>query len=255
MESTGDPHHMKKNLIILAPVLLALALVVLAQGDGAQLPSAEEVIGNYVKAAGGKAAFENLESMEATGTFETQGNKMPLEIAFKVPAKWFFSMKIPGLVPFVQVSNGTEGWIVQPASGDVTPMPLDQMQVTAALIDIRGPIRFADYFSHLEVTEKSNSEGRPAWLVTGAYKSGIPVKLYFDVESGLLVETDMTVTSPQGTFNLQNYFEDYRAVNGVKTPFTLRQTGASDWVITFTEFKFNAPVEDAKFEKPAGPGA
>jgi zinc protease len=244
---------MDRKLVVAMVGLFSSLAVGHAQDNPAKLPTAAEVIAKYVQAVGGKEAVEKLDSMAATGTFETQGNKMPLEIAFKFPGKWFFSMKIPGLVPFVQVSNGAQGWIVQPATGHVTPMPEDQLVVTASLIDIRGPVNFDHYFSQLRVLEKSKSEGRHAWLVAGTYKSGIPVRFYFDVESGLLVETDMTVTSPQGTFNLQNYFEDYRAVNGVRTPFTLRQTGASDWVITFTELEFNTAVQDLKFERPTEP--
>jgi hypothetical protein len=50
-----------------------------------------------------------------------------------------------------------------------------------------------------------------------------------------------------------NVFEDFRDVEGVKRPFTIRQTSPDfDYVIKFTEIKSNVPVDDSKFEKPRG---
>ena len=55
----------------------------------------------------------------------------------------------------------------------------------------------------------------------------------------------------------QTDFEDYREVDGVKFPFTVRissvEAGNPISTRTFAEIKLNAPVDDSKFKMPAVP--
>jgi hypothetical protein len=51
-------------------------------------------------------------------------------------------------------------------------------------------------------------------------------------------------------------FEDYRDVDGVNLPFTIRSSNAAAFdtaVRRFTEVRLNAPVDDAIFNRPAAP--
>jgi hypothetical protein len=54
-------------------------------------------------------------------------------------------------------------------------------------------------------------------------------------------------------------FEDYRDVDGVKLPFTIRvssvEAGNPVSVRTFTEMKLNAPGDESKFKMPPSPPA
>jgi hypothetical protein len=64
---------------------------------------------------------------------------------------------------------------------------------------------------------------------------------------------DVIAESPQGTIPAEIYLEDYRDVEGVKIPFTIRQTSpAISFTIRLEEVKNNVPIDDAKFNKPAG---
>jgi hypothetical protein len=51
-------------------------------------------------------------------------------------------------------------------------------------------------------------------------------------------------------------FEDYRDVDGVKLPFTVRISSVEPGLVStrkYTEIKVNAPIDDAKFRMPAKP--
>ena len=51
-------------------------------------------------------------------------------------------------------------------------------------------------------------------------------------------------------------YEDYRDVDGMKLPFTIRVSSidsANSSTRTFTEIKLNVPVDETKFNRPAGP--
>jgi hypothetical protein len=53
----------------------------------------------------------------------------------------------------------------------------------------------------------------------------------------------------------QTDFEDYRVVDGVKFPFTVRVSSADPGnpigTRKYTEIKLNGPVDDSKFKMPA----
>ena len=49
-------------------------------------------------------------------------------------------------------------------------------------------------------------------------------------------------------------FEDYRDVDGIKVPFTIRISNIDTYYSStrkFSEIKFNTPVDDAQFQMPA----
>jgi hypothetical protein len=50
------------------------------------------------------------------------------------------------------------------------------------------------------------------------------------------------------------YFEDYRAVDGVKLPFAIRRARPGfTWTYQYDEIKLNTPLDDSRFNKPAAP--
>jgi hypothetical protein len=57
-----------------------------------------------------------------------------------------------------------------------------------------------------------------------------------------------------GGFPEETFYEDYRDVGGVKIPFTMRVVSAEgNRTYKWSQIDANAPVEDAKFAKPAPP--
>lgn len=78
-------------------------------------------------------------------------------------------------------------------------------------------------------------------------------RYYFDSQVGLLLRKmtiSQTVLMP---IPEQIDFEDYRDVDGVRVPFTIRYSAIdtfNSWTRTFTEIKRNAVVEDTLFAPP-----
>jgi len=78
--------------------------------------------------------------------------------------------------------------------------------------------------------------------------------LYFDAETGLLVRRTTSTTTPVGTIPEQVDFSDYRDVDGMKVPFTIRVSTVDPTysvVRKFTEIKLNVPIDAKRFNKPA----
>jgi hypothetical protein len=70
----------------------------------------------------------------------------------------------------------------------------------------------------------------------------------------LLVRRVITTPTILANIPEQIDFEDYREVDGMKLPFTIRITSIDSFFSStrkFTEMKLNAPVDAAKFRKPS----
>jgi hypothetical protein len=73
------------------------------------------------------------------------------------------------------------------------------------------------------------------------------------VETGLLLRRTTSTATPVGVIPEQVDFEDYRDVDGLKMPFTIRvSTIDPSYSITrkFTEIKLNVPIDEMRFNKP-----
>jgi hypothetical protein len=89
-------------------------------------------------------------------------------------------------------------------------------------------------------------------IVQGTGAGGTRVKLFFDVESGLLVRTLRYTNTAVGLVPTQIDYSDYREVSRVRMPF--------HWVITWTDgqstinlsdVQANVPIDPARFAQPA----
>jgi zinc protease len=81
-------------------------------------------------------------------------------------------------------------------------------------------------------------------------------QLFFDAETGLLRRRISYLETPIGVIPNQIDFEDYRDVDGVKVPFTVKVLSVEPGLVStriYTEIKLNAPVDDSKFKMPAAP--
>ena len=106
----------------------------------------------------------------------------------------------------------------------------------------------------MAVAGKDKVNGRDVYVVRGMTTDNRRERLFFDVETGLLLRRTTTTISPVGTIPEQVDFEDYREVDGMKMPFTIRVSAMDPFYsITrkFTEIKLNVPVDENRFNKPA----
>ncbi len=81
-----------------------------------------------------------------------------------------------------------------------------------------------------------------------------PERLYFDVQTGLLLRKDTYNTTALGNYTIQTDYSDYRDAGGVKIPFlisTVSVSPADTAVIHVERVENNAAIDAAKFAKPA----
>lgn len=220
------------------------------------LPSVDQILEKYVQAIGGRAAIRKLTSRAARGTFEitAAGISAPVESYEKAPNKTLQVIRIPGLGLIQSGYNGVVAFEQQPQSGlrELSGSELTKMKREA---DFYDDLNLKQHYTKINVTGIEQVGGSEAYTVEGITQEGETEKLYFNKTSGLLARKDESNVTPQGMIPTQAYFEDYRTVDGIKLPFTVRLVNPSigSILLKLTDVKHNVEIDDAKFDKPAAP--
>ena len=108
------------------------------------------------------------------------------------------------------------------------------------------------FFRQLRVGRPEKVGEHDAWVLLGINRGQVPVKLYFDKDSGMLLRRISYAETPVGRYPTQVDYADYRALDGVQVPYrwTIARPMGS-FTIQVDEAKQNVEVDDAKFAKPA----
>jgi zinc protease len=240
-------------------VISSLVLVVafLAAGPAAQtpagaLPTIDQVLDKYIAALGGRAAMEKVTSKVAKGVMEIPEANLSgtMTMSMKAPDKSLVVIELPGMGLAREGTDGTVAWSEDPQQGlrDKTGAEAADSKRGAAF---NGELRLKSLYKTLVVSAKEKVGTRDAYVVTATPDLGAVTKMYFDVETGLLVRQSATRDSAMGPVDVDVYLEDYRDVGGIKEAFVIRQVTAQFSLIArMTEIKHNVPLDDAIFKKP-----
>ena len=214
------------------------------------LPSLDEIFSKYVAAVGGSAAT-NTTTLVLKGRREASQNRSwTNDITAVFPDKFLLVITTANAT-IRQVVNGDQGWAV---TG-----PNVRTLSSAEALDAkrRGNELFAAVkvkpLESMKVTGIQKVGEREAYVVENATDARTE-RYYFDTQTGLLlrkITLNKTMLMP---FPEQVDFEDYREVDGVKMPFTIRYSGIDtydSWVRTFTEIKRNVTVDEKLFAAPS----
>jgi hypothetical protein len=221
-------------------------------------PSADQLLDKYLQALGGAQRLASFTSFIGKGTYEGygEGEKSPIEIFANAPDELSTVIhRVTG--DSITSFDGRSGWIASPAANSpVTMIAMTGGDLDAAKVDANlfFPAQIKQALSKWRVGFPTTIDDRDVQIVEGTTARGVPVKLYFDPESGLLVRQVRYIDTPVGLNPTQIDYSDYREVSGIKVPFRWTVTwldGRSKYELN--ELRPNVPIEAVKFAKPAPP--
>ena len=190
--------------------------------------------------------------MKGSFDIEAMGVSAPVEIFAKAPNKNALKIDIPNMGVVNRIFDGATGWESNPMSGlrELSGVELAQMKRSS---DFYANINLKKQYAKMEVKGKEKVGSYETYVIEAAPAEGSPEKLYFDVNTGLQVRHDVEADGPQGKMTAEIYMDDYKDVDGVKIPHTMKQVNQMmTWVMKITEIKNNVEIDDAKFNKPSG---
>ena len=217
----------------------------------ASLPTADQVIDNFIQALGGVSAIDKITSRLATGKVETKGKSIRVEILDKGPDKRLF-IQHAAAGDDITALNGATGWVIAPGHPLLHALggaDLDALRFDA---DLQFALHIIQTFPELRVEYPQMVDGRKAYVLVGVREGFAPWTFFFDAQSGLLLRLLRQADSPLGLDPTEIDYKDYREIDGVKTPFLWTISRAtSKSTIHIEEIKLNVPIDDAEFQMPA----
>jgi len=247
---------MKRFFLFLVCLLLATTSVAqdtslpstaLRATPASDAPTVEGVLDKYVQARGGREALEKLSSYSAKGSFTSTKlkSKGPVELFAKPPNKQLMVLLASGYGNYRRGFDGATAWEKMPGSQSVSNISV----FAKPDADFYRVIRMRQEFPALAFKGKQNLSEHSTYVLESPLMKWTK-RWYFDAQSGLLLRTE--TTSAAGKVLNSEEYADYRSVDGVAEPFTLRQVDNDgiDFNIHLDEVKHNVEISDSSFDKP-----
>ncbi len=217
-----------------------------------ELPSARELIDKFVTAVGGEKAMRKHKSVSMTGSFSMPAASLEgkLRIDAMAPNLNLVSLEIPGIGNVREGYDGKVAWSVEPMSGPRVKQGKELAQ-TAFQSDFLAALHEDDRYESMETIGTMQVGDAECYKVRLVTINGDEIFEYYDMDSGLMLQTEMTVSSQMGEIAMTQTSEDYREFEGIKLPTKMTVTiGPMQQVLTISEVTVNT-LEKSAFEPPA----
>ncbi len=246
---------MKKTNFSRAWLILTLVVggISVSSANAGDLPDAAQVIDDYVKATGGRAAYEKHHNMKMTGTFAmpAMGITAPLTTYQEAPNKVYSIIESQAFGTIESGSNGEVQWEKTMMTGakvkEGEEKAAADRESTFNLL-----LHWQDHYKSAETEAKEDLDGRPCYKVVMVPLVGEPEISWFDAETHLLLKSSMTINNEMGTISMDIFPSDYREVDGVLVPFQAKQVimGTQEMVITTEEMAWDVEIPAGIFDLP-----
>ncbi len=217
-------------------------------------PSADQILDKFVAAAGSGAKHSSFTIRGTYEGYETYHQQVPFELFARAPGQ-MASVVHTQNGDSVTVYDGSQGWVASP-NNPVMLLPMaagaesDGARVDAQLF---FPAGIKQAFSQWRAGfPQTNVNDKDVYCVEGTAPGGSRIKLFFDIQTGLLIRQLRYFRTIIGTNPYQIDYADYRDVSGVKLPHQWIVTwtnGQSTWRVTGIEAE--AAIPSSRFAKPA----
>ena len=218
-------------------------------------PTADDILAKYTEALGGSAALEKLKTRTSKGDWIlSDGTVFGYEAYQSGPDKFYVVLNTPKQGAIERGFNGSVGW--EKSARGLRVIEEGDLASVRRYLDLFTDIKLKEQFSRLMFGGKDKIGDREVYVLRGTTVDNRRERLFFDMQTGLLVRRISGNPTMIGVIPEQVDFEDYKNVDGLMMPFTIRISSVDQNITStrkLTEIKVNVPVDDTKFNKPPAP--
>ncbi len=215
------------------------------------MPSVDDVLARSVEAMGGAAAINAVTTRVIKGTVDVAGISRggSFETYGLAPGKMLTVIQ-PNPSGTIKVGfNGKTGWYV--SGGAVSALKGGDLAALQRESDFYAPLRTKINFAKVTMPGMSKIGYRDVYVLDLQPTLGPAERLYIDAETYLPVRINTMRNIGRVMEPVEIYLDDWRAVDGIKYPFSTSQSSPSLKLgFTVTEIRHNVPVDAKMFEPP-----
>jgi hypothetical protein len=215
-------------------------------------PTGESILDRYIEVTGGRAAYGKVRNRITVAKMEFVGKGITANMTMTngEGMKSHIAVDIPSVAKMEQGTDGTIAWERSALKG---PRLKSGGEKAIALrgADLNADLNWRKYFSKAEYTGTEPVEGKICHRVSLTAVTGGAETRYYDKDSGLMVRTSQVVNTEMGDIPSEMIVTDYRSVDGILTPFQMRQKAAGqELLITIQSVKQNTELPAGIFAVP-----
>ncbi|CAN5386313.1 hypothetical protein BH09PLA1_BH09PLA1_21870 [soil metagenome] len=229
-------------------------LVSSARANMADL-TGEQIIEKYIEVTGGRDAYEKVKSRITTGKLAVpaQGLDATITTYQKAPNLTYSKIDLGGFGVVERGYNGEVGWEKNPQTGTRIVEGDEKTQMVREA-ELNNELDWKKQYTKVENKGVEEVDGKKCYKVEMTEKDGNVQTRFYNVETGLMDQMQMTVKNPMGELPVVVTISDYRTVDGIKLPFKASQLIKSmgmTYELTTERVEPNADIPADKFELPA----
>ncbi len=235
---------------------LHLALLLAAPVLGGEEGTVDGVLEKYVKAIGGKEAWNKVESRSIKAEFEgPSGETSEWSLQAKAPNKRLTRMESSPWGVLLDGFDGTTAW--SKTQNGVRTKNGDELSRAEKEADLRREVRLKELYPDLVFKGTETLDGEEVQVLESKPTPTSKERFSFSAKTGLLVRRQSEFKNAAGTdTRVEVRYSEYRAVDGLQYPHVqrLKFSGAGpvvEFVMKVKEVKHNEKFEDSVFRKPS----
>ena len=236
---------MMRKIAMVMFVLLAGVGDLTFAADQQKGKPADEVVGMFMQAVGGKEAVDKLESREVEAK-EHHGPKRTYY--WQKPNK---VLLLEGKKKFGY--DGSSGWMVS-SKKHVSKLPKGSQLPLQMDADPTRYVYLKQLYPEVEAGAPETIDGRKMNVLVAPNNIG-STKFYFDATDHMLARIEEFGEISAYYKNVAD-FTDYRTVDGIKMPFRIvhssTEPGAATQEIRIEKVTQNGPIKPGMFDRPRG---
>ena len=217
--------------------------------EGKDKPTVDAILDNYIKGLGGKEALDKIKTRQIKAQrIESDGKTSETEDVYLKAPNRSLMITTYGTYVVTEAFDGAKAW--KHGGADEVTIYADEAEQIKREADLFQPVNIRSLYAQIGYAATDKLKDREVYVVRATTAAGLRERLYFDVQTGLLVRRIASIMTVLGVFPFQVDYEDYKGFNGVKVPLTTRWSMPNlSWTRKVLEVKNNVPIDDAKFLK------
>jgi hypothetical protein len=236
-----------------------IAFLILTGGATIKAQTADEIVGKYVTAIGGKEKLSAIQHLKITGKMNAQGMDMPMLFFVKKPSSIRMEITVQGqTIINAYDSKSKSGWYINPLSGDKTAQKMNPEQVTDmeenAEEQICPPLaNYKEQGGTIELVGKEDLEGVEIYKLMLTKKDKNVVYYSLDATTYLILKETSKTKFQDKEIESESFYSNYKTFNGVTFPCTMevKEGGQLQSQFSTEKVELDAAVEDTLFAMPA----
>lgn len=213
--------------------------------------TAAQVLDNYIKAIGDRAALEKITSISASGSMDIMGQSLPVTLKQMAPNKELMEITMGGRVVMKSVYDGATGYQMQ--MGQKQEMGESELNRKKDAKGLFEQLYYNGNGYKLEVKGMEKAGNANVYVLAVTPPSGDTRTEYYDVTTGLLVKTVETKKEQGAEIVQTTEMSEYKKVGDVLFPHKLTTSittpmGNQEFAVTLNSVTMNEGVTAEDFK-------